>query len=403
MPTVEQILSAESFDPTFALRPTAAAPTPSDGNFTRGSKAWSLDANRDIVEKVSGEPRIFGPNQHLRLEPQRTQQLGDPGDFTLASWGAPANGSTVQNAGTAKGKPYHEFVEDNDTSNAHYIKQGFSGGTDQDMAFSGIVRARGRNWIVIVLQFSVSGDVAFFFDLANAATGSFTEGVSGTLRQHDIDDLGDGWRWIKGAYSPPTGEEISSFILQTSNADVTRSYDGDGSSGFDFLYGGAEIGDAIDSGRMVTTPILDGGATRNRDDLDVPLNVNDEEFTVVMEWIINSTEFDDLPNLINFDGRNGIYYSNTALPTSLEVSSGGQSDNQIQNKGRQRIAVSLTKDEAKIGLNGTVTTNNYNGGALSASTINFSDFVRQAQDIVSFGYKPKALSTLDLETLSKVI
>jgi hypothetical protein len=100
MATVEQILNADLAKPAVSLAPSAAAGVSSPFTFSRESDAWTLDPFSRKYEKVSsGEPRIWGPQQGILLDPSaKTQLLSDsvildPG--VSGNWGKELGGFTT--------------------------------------------------------------------------------------------------------------------------------------------------------------------------------------------------------------------------------------------------------------------------------------------------------------------
>jgi len=220
-----------------------------------------------------------------------------------------------------------------------------------------------------------------------------------TLLEQTALDIGGGWTWCKLSLRPESGFSITDFRLFIASGDGSNSYPGDTSKGVDLLATGAE------QTRMVTTPILDGGATRNTEDLDVNVNLNDEEFTFFCELEIPTATVHDFGDLfyfaqndrIEFKGTNGnlsliFYHSNPQIPFS------------VSSYERVRLALSLSSNEARFAVSGEVKTETYNGDALGVNNIGIWKGQRNVVlNIYNLSTAPEFFSITDLESLTTVV
>jgi len=245
-------------------------PVALDRAHNRNSAATRWDQNGNLVEDSSDTLRLqrdpkTQEAQGLLYEPQRTQLFASPTDFTSADWNE-FNAST-SNAGTAKEQDYYEIQENNNTNNAHRIEQFYGRQTEgEPIAESFIVKSNGRN---CVIQIGINDDgtatdsfIEASFDLSSGSIGSTQDVNNCEVIQHAIQDLGNDWYRCKFVLKPDSSFAAEITQLYLADGTLSKSYDGDGSSGVYLLHAQAE------ASREVTTPILQGNATRGADEVD---------------------------------------------------------------------------------------------------------------------------------------
>lgn len=416
MATVEQILNTDSFDPNFSFRPSEVAPLPPEIDFNRGSDAWTLDPNRDIKKLESGNARSFGAKQALRIEPQRTQLLANPGDLTAASWGH-LSLNTPLPTGSDKGRTYTTIREDS-TNNIHGVGQGIAPGADNIVAYTALVRPNGRNWVVLEAEMTdgTTTDVPHIsFDIANRNPGSTANLSGATVLDHDVLDYGGDWSLCVAIMKPPSGFEFVRHDFFLADGDNSFNYQGDGSSGVDCLYLQAT------QGKFATTPIFEPESTRNDDTVTVEADnytLNDEGWTIYMEFIIQSTNIGIFPNIVTHTKSNAkleidASVGGESLPTSVHYYngssfpiSGGGFTNKIQPYSKAKLAWSQFDDKAFVAQNGGV-----QEGSASAvdileypnSNLSINGDKLVPMDLISISIEPKTRSKADLETLTSVV
>jgi len=246
-------------------------PTALDRAHTRNSAATRWDQNGNLVEDSSDTLRLqrdpaTGDVLGLLYEPKRTQLISAPQDITAASWNKTGL-STTADVGNAKGQPYDDLTEDTSTG-FHRAGDLYEQQKEGDpIAGSVIVKANGRNFIALetVISNDSIGENNFpraYFDLQNGVTG-ITELTSNvTVISHSIDDLSNGWYRCNFVIKPNSAWAGKSLFLELADGDGSNQYIGDGTSGIFVMHAQAEVS------REVTTPILDGNATRGADEVD---------------------------------------------------------------------------------------------------------------------------------------
>jgi hypothetical protein len=240
-------------------------------NHVRSSVATRWDKNGDLVEDGAGTPRLqrdpaTGEVLGLLYEPKRAQQLNSPTDLTTADWDR-INATVDGAVGSAKGQSFQR-ISDDSTDSFHKVKStDVSGAEGAPFSGSFIVKDDGRQWCAIQLTFFDSGAstnryARGFFDLKNGVRGSYDGDTNLTLIERDIsDDLGGGWYRIGLAVHPASGLTVTTLGLELATSDGTVSYPGSGKSVL-FIHAQGE------QSREVTTPILDGGAVREADEVN---------------------------------------------------------------------------------------------------------------------------------------
>jgi hypothetical protein len=404
MATVEEILQADSWNPTFAFRPGFKKPFPSDITFDRGSAAWTLNQNRDVVKRVSGEERLFGPRQALRIEGQKTQRFSSPTDF--AGWGG--RNYTVGADVTDKEITGHKVKESSDSSDKfHFARQGISLNVDQAASLSWILKPRGRDYIRLELIDTAGNATRKYFHVANGTvgSGSSTNGIIDA----GIRDIGGGIHRARLIANPTAGASWNAVQLLFADVDGDSTYTGDGRTVAHHYHAQAE------GAETVTTPILDGGATRNAESVEIPISDwNDEEGTLLFTFKIHSSTMRGFGWLFSDKGSNdevvttgksglssqrlryreGVNYNDVAAPTGT-----------LSEFMTQKVAVSIDGVDVRMGVNGTVDVGrNADVNILSAFTkLDINKRKNWPFDLISLGYQPEALSTTDLETLTTVV
>lgn len=400
MPSVEEILSVE-FDSTFSLRPSQEGPLTPDVDFARPSVASTFNANRDIVEKQSGEPRIFGSEQSLLLEPSRTQLFSSPQDFTSSDW--QKTRVTVSNTGTSKGQNRYKIAENNDTDTFHQISQSFTANDGDPIAVSAIVKSKGRDWVRILLNLQDNSNINTFFNVEDGSIGQNTESTSAaSIREQSTHEIGNGFYLIKFVAIPDNPDDkFTKANITLAREDGTIFYDGSGSLGVDILAAQAEVG------RFTTTPILSGGPTRDAESLTIAGSdfANDEEGTYFIEAKIRAEETNaNFP--IRFNASIDRLKSNFNAPFSwsffdASVNSPIFSLGSVSAYEVFKIAVAYNSQEVRVAIDGNSKrdSSTYDGD-IGAENVSINRNAGAPLSVFDVSYSPRMLSPLDLETLT---
>jgi len=144
MPTVQEILDANTPRPTWTLRPGYDKPLPTEATFDRGSPRRTLNQNGRWEEVPAGEPRIYGPGQALLLNNEAVTNLLDwSSDFS--NWkndGASVDDNTLTSiiAGESAAR-----VSGNNASYGDRIVQGVSANLSSNLESAFVILEEGSS------------------------------------------------------------------------------------------------------------------------------------------------------------------------------------------------------------------------------------------------------------------
>lgn len=402
MPTVQEILSVDLPRPTFTLRPGAIAPLPSEATFGRGSEAWTFNEKYDLVKVTSGQDRIYGPGQALRMEPQAVQAFGSPASFTGSYWHEDGL-SNVNQVGTAKGQDFFELLESS-TDEAHGISKVEVYANSLPVGLSATVKQRDRQWAYLRFQTSANNFPVFWFDIANSEKGK-NSGIGNLAWSHyGIEDVGGGWKRIKAVVNPKSSINITDHRLRVTTADGRISYSGNTSRGIYVMNMMSE------GNTCITTPILQGGAKRKPDDLvfDVSDKQNDEEATYILDFVWWGQD-GNFSKLLLGGGNARLESRDAEPPTEVSFYDGTGTvaiSNQTFTWGdRIKMALSLNDDgDVRMSVNGsTVTNSGVDTRFLTPSTLELQEADELAIDVFEVSLLPEFLSITDLDSITAIL
>lgn len=423
MPTVDQILNVDIPDPSFSYRPSVAAPLGSGMTYSRSGDSRVLTTTNDIALRGGGEPRIFGPNQRLLIEDQRTNYFDAPRDLTDGAW-TKESVTRTNDAGIAKTPPgassvYYDTIFETTDDDAHRIYQStgadFSGG--EPFTVSALVQLELREWCYIdggIKYGSTFESIDAFFDLANGETGSVQSPTNATVLEHSLEHWGNDWYFIKLAVNPDSTFYLDTPQLGLSTGDGTSSYPGDTSNGARILSLQAE------KGKNATMPIFETDTsngtlqTRNNDLVTIPAitDWNDEEGT----WIVDFEprlrySSNGAVAVLGYDGliNTAVYFADPQ-DSKGEANLGDNNNfiavtDAIVPYKQNRIVVTFDSDEMIVASDGKSASATHNGNLLENNDILLGDrpassFGRAPHLINSIQYIPSKLTRTNAEILS---
>jgi hypothetical protein len=323
----------------------AVIPSALQDNHVRSSKATRWDASGNLVEDGAGTLRLqrdpaTGEVLGLLYEPKRTQKLSYPTTFDpgATDWESAGTGVNVtDNQGTAKGQPYG-LVAETTGDGLHDLRiNSISLGADQPVSASAIVKGAGRDvGLILIDENGNTLNAAVNFD-----NGTFKRGATpnnAALIDRSLEDLENGWNRIKVSGIPESGSSFDRLFFRIEKDDGTKSYAGDGSSGFNLMHA------QVEASREVTTPILDGGAVREADEVNYRFDFPDT--TTGVAYSIEQQAGD------KFNGEDGLRMGTTPDSSdryhgALMSGSGGLDDAGSD----QWIVVTRNSDEPDSGGN----------------------------------------------------
>jgi len=402
MATVQEILSADLPRPTFTLRPGAIAPLPSEATFGRGSAAWTFNEKYDLVKVNSGEDRIYGPGQALRMEPQAVQAFASPTSFTGSYWDEDGL-SNVNQVGTAKGQDFFELLESS-TDEAHGISKVEIYGNGTPVGLSATVKQRDRQWAYLRFQTSANNFPVFWFDIANSEKGQNSRTGNLAWSHYDIEDVGGDWKRIKAVVNPTSSINITDHRLRVTTADGRISYSGNTSRGIYVMNMMSE------GNSCITTTILQGGATRNADDLvfDVSDKQNDEEVTYILDfvWWGQTSNFSKLlfgGGLARLEAQDAKPPTKVNFHDSIGIKA--ESNQTFTWGDRIKIALSLNDDgDVRFSVNGSTSiSSGANTSFLTPSTLELPRNDDAVIDVFEVSLLPEFLSVTDLNSITAIL
>jgi hypothetical protein len=302
MASVQEILSSPRIDPTFSYRPSDAKALGQDMSIQRGSAGWVRDPGTGLIKKIpSGQARITGASQELLIEPQSYQELSSPQNLSNSSWDK-LRVNVLTNQGTEFGLDYDTLEEDTSTGTDHFLREDtFSTGFGDNIAISAIARPNGRDWIYFQTFMqdqnsnNINGGYAWFNLQTGEAKSSNINVASVSIANHEVDEWHGGWVRPKLTLDMPSDRRVIALYYGLANGDEVINYDGQGSGyGVDLLHTQFASGTKI-----VTSPILDGSATRNEDEVKFTIPESDwntGEGTYFLDFTLRQhpTDFPDI-------------------------------------------------------------------------------------------------------------
>lgn len=227
--------------PAIALSPDlTAVPLPAPLVFARSSAAIGLGPGGMLTSASPDMPRQ-GADGALLIEPGRSNLIESSGDF---STGWSLNGLHAFGAGSnvnAQSAPdislsADEIVEDSSVGGHTAIRNvSFTSGEIYTLSVYARRGAAPRNLYLLMGSGAFGANIEARFDLGQASAITH---CAGTDTASGIEPLADGWLrcWVRSTCTSSTASQTHIGLL---NADMIRSYPGDGSAGL--LVWGAQL------------------------------------------------------------------------------------------------------------------------------------------------------------------
>jgi len=246
----------------------------------RNSSATRWDQDGNLVEEPSDTLRLQRDPatqavEGLLYEPQRTNKYGSATDFTDSFW--TKGNCSVKSGATDLGQSYQIINENSDTDEIHFVGDAFSVDTPTGTPFSQsfIVKPINRNYVALRVftedgNGNTDGPVEIWFNISNGKVGTTNNSSSASVIEASIETLENGWHRTKLSINPPSNIRLRKSNIALADADGSVSYDGQGQDAIQILHA------QIEESREVTTPILDGSATRGADAVDYRFDFPDK-------------------------------------------------------------------------------------------------------------------------------
>lgn len=408
--------------PTILLTPsgykagTLYAPLPADGSgdfsVTRATTATRINEDGLIESVAVNVPRIDytdGGCPSLLIEPQRTNIVTNSEDFTT-TWVLGGTNITANQTISPRGDTTGSLIQGNGTTTIAYARlQNITlpAGVNTQSFY---VKYINTQWVRLTYeQFDNTGTI--YFDILNGAVGSFTGGVTGSIK-----DAGNGWFRITATL------DIGTTDL-TGRAPFFSLADDDGSASFPSTTAQGQAkayiwGAQLEAGAYATSYIPTSGTTvtRNADVINLTgaaALLGDSEGTLFVE-----AQWFDASQLSFFslsDGAtaNRVYFFNNAGPITFVTRVADA--NQCSISGSTATDITFTRlagaykqndfgfyqDGTQIGLDNVGST--YSAGTLTrvgfdASSNGSVPFYGRIRQLAVF---PTRLTNAELQTLTQ--
>jgi len=396
MPTVEEILT-DLPRPTFSFRPGYGAPLPEDMALSRPSAGRTLDPASGLYTSVpSGRRRVFGPQQGLLVEAgARTNFARHSSDFE-GNWNDANTGSSVWG-------PANNLLDDNGNVDAKLVKEKIA-------SYNAGVYASGHEVLCMIIEINdepgeiytkLKGSVdcpRLKIDTDGNVLGASMGVISAGTRTL----IEDGWNGGKVIQAQvrydPTSRGVSG---EGRKIFFDPDIGGDGISTYLHHY-------QIERGTFTSSPIVTGPnqATRSGDDVNIgiyPSRSNERTLfiTLTPRNLFSGAVQPDIAALGG--GRKYFSTTNNSFPKPIHAYDGDNSvqiSNTLKKLQKNRVALSITKDEMRLAANGDVSIGPHNGSLLTSGTLKIGRRNKLQASINSIDNYSKALSKSTLETLT---
>lgn len=215
----------------------------------------------------------------LLLEGARTNSWTYSEQLDNAAW-TKTRSSITANATTAPDgtATMDKLVEDASASTTHFLSRGIPAVTDNtSQAMSFFAKAAERTWVAVVTTTKAGNSPASYVNLATGEVGTVhaSHAIQVTQQAHDS------WR-VEVTYNVQSGATTPAAAVYLADADNSRSYSGDGSSGL-FLWGMQFEADAVAASSYI--PTTTAAATRNAETFYAPYTHAPQEMTVYVKFV----------------------------------------------------------------------------------------------------------------------
>lgn len=411
MPTVQSILDAEIPAPSWAWRPSTAAPLRSEMSFTRSTAKWALSPQQRFEEKLAGEPVIGGPDAGFIRAPQFTQLLPDSTTLSGASWGQ-TNVTVTEDAGTALGQPYDEIRETTATGLHRILNSGFTSSDGADLSVVLVARPAGRDWVRLFSNLNLTSDDSnqgsayAEFNLATGAVQNKTA-TDAAIAATGVSELAGGWVQAELDVNIDAGiyaSQIRADLLQSAGTD---NYTGVASRGIDVIV--ANIQEGTDS---AAPPAFATGDV-NQDQADFTISDADFNYnrgTYFFEVVPRIYHAASVPQIANLSSFNVHFSPASPLKAKCLDFSGANNQfiasptNDLTPYDPVRVAVTFSEGgEWALSVNGDyIEKSNHVGGVLARPAPgNFYDVSNKGTvEYREVSYIPARLTKLQLQSLT---
>jgi len=314
------------------------------------------------VGPVSGLPRLDYSGgdtcPSLLLEPQRTNVLPQSNYFAAADW-IKINGSIATNQATSPEGIGNASTFTEDTSSGfHVMYDNIVAAFSTAHTLSAFVKPNGRNIMYLRMENASTGSglgITYF----NISTGQI---LTDSSTSSSIEAYANGWYRVSITATTPAANSTL-FAIGLADADNSRSYTGDGTSGI-YLYGAQ----AEPSATYPTSLIPTNGTSVTRvGDIALKTSISSligqTEGTLFFDWIMNHespNSSEDLYTLTMSDGTGnkiiGINNYNQTLAVFIKDTTTQFFDNSYTSGtdgARIKLALAYANNDVALYINGT--------------------------------------------------
>jgi len=377
----------------------------------RASSAWTIDPRDEIKKVADGEPRVYRGEQRLLVEDQRDSILLGSANTDASAWSA-SIGTDIENYPDDKKNQTVQKIDENTDSQYHFIRDYLSG-SPQTLSCSHIVKAAGRDEMVIS-QEAAGSQIQQAFDL-NDGTAGQSSPSSRVLAAKAV-SIGNGWYNARVVFDIQ-GDSLGEHRVRLFKGWNNRDYTGENGKGILWMLGDAQ------PGSYVSSPILEG-STRNKDTVYIS-GLDDLTNDVVGTWLMDLKFLNDYSpstygKIFTFGGiSNSVDQTIQTDGQSSEpygIRFGGTSYQEIDHfkfvnsNQRVRVAVSanMQSNELILSVNGeSRKSTSYNKGAgiprANSFFVGQPGYVDHQLAIKSIGYDPSYLTKSEIDNLTTVI
>lgn len=243
----------------------------------------ALNVARDAHYELNPVTGLY--ERALLLEGARTNAFTYSEDFSNAAWVKGAATVSVNAAAGPDGVATADKLVEDATAAVHYVSRAsgtFTANVDQTYSIYVKAGERARGYL-----YGTSGSDIFgvSFDLGTGTLASFTAGA-GVLTRSRIAALGNGWYRISITGKINAAATTTTVVLALADAAGTRSYAGDGASGF-YATGFQNEVDAPFASSYI--PTAGAAVTRAADILNFPFAVAPQEMTIYVRFVERGT------------------------------------------------------------------------------------------------------------------